>query len=245
MTLREEIARRGFIDGDGLITPRPCLALEHNVSGNGLLYTAEYLIWMIYAKEYQPVIDRAYWFSVAGECLVEPGLLKRSPTHPDQQGPDDYIGAAAASYFIDQGLLAKTILEYGRTHPARWKGLPVHYVYNNVKPGEFSSSAWLGRQPALIAHLQFCAGETPALWRQLAWAAAILMAKPESQDDWVLSSLLVMVAGDRTWVTRQASRRWKENFKQAWPGGLKQVLTAYFNLQEAHPLATWAPGFWT
>lgn len=164
--------------------------------------------------------------------FIVPGLLMRSPAHLDlQEGPDDYVAAGFYADMIDR-VYAKEILKYGRSQ--KWLGLIPKYLYNNVNPGVFTGSAWIGRQQQVIAHLQWAAGETPPMWRRLWWASVILLsayvAERDDQDGKVLSWMLIKVAYHKGgWLERFVSDRWVKIFRLQYPGGIGQVLKDYFN----------------
>jgi hypothetical protein len=205
-----------YTDVDGLVHPNHLPG--RSASGNGLLYTSEAYIMLKDHGLFDSAL-REHFLSILASCQVEPGLYRRSPVHPHQQGPDDYKGVAAASGILELPHIAEQILVYGETRPVKFKGLllseqshpawwrvvldklfgwvTLYYNYNNVNPGTVHRSSWLGRQNQLITHLKFAAGRKPGLFAKLYWCAVILnsmSADKNNNDAWIMSYLLVRTA---------------------------------------------------
>lgn len=242
MGIREDF--KEYIDKDGLVQNNPHPP-DHNGSGNGLRYTSEYICVLSKHEELNPK-DIANFISTIDKCEVtnEPGLYNRSPTHQDQQGPDDLV--ALASAFSENDIMngyACALLLYGK----EWQ--PIPYNYNNVMPGtlkhrdgRWNVSAMLIRQPQLIAHFHYAAKQKPPLLAKIAWVTTIAFngfSKPEDQDGWVLSWHLINAyknSSHRTWWQDKLVTNWYTKFKKQWPLGMREVLTYYFGYK-GHPLA--------
>lgn len=243
-----------YIDKFGLVTP------NGQQSGNGLLYTSEAIIAMADNDIITP-LQKQYFFDVFRNCEIIPGLFRRDPENLDyQEGPDDYVGIAAASPFISfntSGSFASRILRYGRLSRASIRGvlekigvpswivklfgwIKVKYNYNNVTPGETNKGSWLGRQGQLITHFQFAAGENPWMWRKVWWCGAVLSslrAPKDDTDSYILSWLLVRTAAGKSILCNITIKIWYYFQNKRWPGGISQVLREYF--QHEHPLVKW------
>jgi len=255
MSLKEEIL--SYTDQYGLVTP------NGQPSGNGLLYSAEYLALLDELDNMGPD-DVLHFHKVYYNCEKEKGLYNRHPNHTDQQGPDDYVGIATTAALI-RPEMARDLLAYGRNNLAPLKGfiveqnklspslkkilvflfgnVRVKYNYNNVNPGTTNRSSWLGRQPQLITTFQMAAKERVALPRLLYWCLVISTSglfDPKSQDAWSLSYLSLKVGGDHNFLTRLTRSIWRKRFKKHWPGGLNNLFATYFNNPE-HPLAKYWP----
>lgn len=229
MGLRDEI--ESYRDMDGLVAPKRTFPGQRNASGNGILYTAEYFLLLDLRGELLHPKDPADFMAVLLSCQNEPGLFNRSPVHPDQEAPDDYLGLVLASEVLRLPY-AMDIWAYGDRN---------HFVYNNVRPGKFTWTAWFGRMPQVVAHFQWCAGFTPALWRRLWWCGAVATAGfrgKGGEDAWILSWLLTRIierehVGDS--LERMAIKIWRWRLKRAYPGGMKGVFSRYFGPE--HPIA--------
>lgn len=201
-------------------------------SGNAVLFAAEEAILRRKLDDWSGSVTLVQ--SIRACCEIERGLLKRPhPFSQDQESLDDYIGLAA----IDPGL-AREALAYGRAHfyrPLPFLKLAYQYSMRNE---EKDVIAWLGRFPAMIAHLQFAAGETPPLWRRLWWTASIAMSgKPDQQDPWILSWVMLETnAKGDSFLADVAHGFWRWRLERAYPKGLSEVFRKYFN-DEAHPIA--------
>lgn len=236
MGLREEIYQGGYVDQFGLIAPSRVTPDRVYGSQNGLLFTAEFVVML--KKRGELTFDaKEHFFNIYQKCMVEKGLFARGPGHPEQEGPDDYVGIAALSYALDLPL-AKWVLDYGRSHPVSWGPLTLDYNYNNVTPNTLDprGSSWLGRQPQLIAHLMWAAGETPPLWMRLWWCLVIVLstfAEPGDQDARFLSWLLVNT-GKHGWIEKIAIKWWYYKLKKTYPDGMRSVAgSGYF--EAGHP----------
>lgn len=224
MTLREELA--DYTDAYGLVHPNKNPG-PNNWSGNGLLFTAEALM-LIYkdsppSVEEQREIERIY-----NSCEAEAmGLYRRHPVAflRDQEAIDDYIGIGAAAYITGTGM-AVEVLEYGRAH---------HWLMNNVD-GKWNWSAWLGRFPAMICHLEFAAGGRSSLWKRLWWALTVAFQPWSSESDPILSWLMVTVCAKRSFVCSLATDHFYRRLKKRYPGKMRQVFEIYFNSTD-HPIA--------
>jgi hypothetical protein len=228
MSLRNEIL--DYVDADGLVSPRRVEdKTARSASGNGLLYTSEYMI-ALHLRGDLNLTDIEGFVRVLRSCQKEPGLFNRSPIHKDQNAPDDYTGILAACHMIGIEEFPRAIYKYGNEHG---------WVFDNT--GEGSKSAWFWRMPHLVAAIKIAAGEKCELWRQIYTTAVILWAiraKREDQDAHTLTWLLTKITDDK-WIPRQAGKLWRWKFKRQYPRGLGQVLSDYFNCY--HPLANYFP----
>lgn len=109
-----------YTDQFGLIQPskNEDPSQPASTSGNGVLYSAEAIV----AWSDNGILDddiKKMWQAVYARCEIEPGLLDRAPSKKDdQEGPDDFHGAALASAFMDKhGDFACRILYYGEAKP--------------------------------------------------------------------------------------------------------------------------------
>lgn len=224
--LRLEIKK--FTDSTGLVHPK-----KKGVSGNGLLYSAEYFVLLSNMKALT-ASDIIQWKNALFSCRRLPGLYNRHKTKTDQNSVDDYVGIAAANSVTRQKHLSLEILNYGKN-----QGFP-KYVYNNVSPGVFTASSWLGRQGQLIAHIELSAGITPPIWRTAWWVSSLIYSgmtsKKENHDAWILSYLVAKVGISAGGIFELTAKLWFKRFEKVWPGGLGAVLSDYFKNPD-HPLA--------
>ncbi len=239
--MSEQEVRQAFEqyrDKAGLI--QPVINPGQDASGNGLLYTAEYVL-ALHKLKLLTVEDCHKFLTTVYKCMLEPGLLKRSPTHTDQQGLDDYVGVMAALYVTRRWAAADSIHKYGKDH---W------WVYNNSQPGtirhkdgRINWSAMFFRMPQVIAHFKWATNRTPNLFERLYWFGTIIVAsraEKKNQDAWVLSYLLIQVMDRRSLLCTLAAEIWEMQFRKHYPGGLGEVLGSYFNNTE-HPLCVHFP----
>jgi hypothetical protein len=119
----------------------------------------------------------------------------------------------------------------------------IRYVWNNVNPGTFQPSSWLGRRMEVIATMQMAAGRfvNPIYW--LYWAVTMLtLLSPKRdirrQDAYTLrfhSALACDGYGPITsWICKRVRKEVVKDY-----GGFGQMLAMYFNKPE-HPIAALA-----
>lgn len=246
-----------YTDSFGLIQPD-----GNGTSGNGILYTAEYVAALVHANDLDSQ-EKQRLISVLESCEKQPGLLWRAPLNKDdQEGPDDYVGIGYTAKFLNHPDIAKRIVEYGRVgvkeyDPSAedegkrfWSKViykilslfgnkTVKNVWNNANPGKFTLSAWLGRQLNLMAHLKFAANIDPSCIEKLVWCLAILkdlFEKKSNKDSWVLSWLAVKTAKNKSFICDVVGSIWIWKFKRTWKNGMGELLGSYFN-NINHPLA--------
>lgn len=249
MTIRESYAK--YTDPFGLVSGNPN-PLES--AGNAILFTAQKL-WALHNRMLlnQDDVDQ-FTKSIYSECQVVPGLYRRNRFTNDQEGPDDLVGLASTSLFGTP--YAELLLSYGERSFFKWGPFKFRYYYPNFPPyaAKPNARAWLGRQPQLIAHFQFAAGELPPLWRRIWWAVVIAttrLLRPDpyaegGQDAWTLSWLLVKTyelashrkAELRSFWCDYALPFWYRRYKKTWPGGINEVFEHYF-ADPNHPHVKW------
>lgn len=224
-------------DPFGLIQNNP-----GGVSGNGLRYTAEYFILGCRRGIFQH--EGASFRHITGSCLVLPGLYRRSPTAAlEGTRIDDLVSIASAAQLLDK-TIAEDILRFGRK--SYWLyNPPVQKspLVNLIK--QFNFKAWLGRYPGMIAHIEYCAGECPSVFKRLVWLLGVAWCgfnAKMNQDEWVLSQRLIEAYEStpyRTYFQDKIVKYWRKQFYKNWgEDGMKKLLTVYFG--HLHPLAKYA-----
>lgn len=252
-----------YTDKFGLVQPEA--GSPAGTSGNGLLYTAQAVV-AYHDNDDLTQLKALAFDTVFTMCEKQPGLMMRAPQgKDDQEGPDDYVGCGLFSSYADDGELAKRILSYGDVRCITFDplaedaskrtlskivyytlrilnlGRGIRYVYNNVDPGKFTLSSWLGRQPALIAHLKIAAGITPTLLERLVWCAGLWVApSKDNHDAWILSWCRVRSWRKRGILEKLSVWMWERKFKKIW-GNPGDLLAAYFN-NPNHPNAVYLKG---
>lgn len=193
-------------------------------SGNDLLFSCEAALIRRIRGAWTEADEAALQYSIATFSRIEHGLYGRPGWKQDAEQPDDIYGLCAYS-----PALAKEVLAYGRKH--------LWYFY--TAPGAWYDPIWI-RFPAFIAHVTWAAGETPGLIPRLAWFFSVsLSPSKSSQDSWILSWLLITVAGNKGWLERWAADTYRARLKAAW-GTIGNVFAAYFGNPD-HPIAKYAP----
>lgn len=223
-------AYRSRIDEHGLVQP------DGGTSHNGIRFTAEYVVALVRCDDQIPKEEAKRILTAIKSCQAEPGLYHRFPgAFTLQEGPDDYVGLGLISYYLNTNI-ADEILAYGK------KTLP-RYNFNNINPGKFNKSAWLGRQGQLICHLYYGSTQDPPwylrLWHRLAVLKSAFGEK-DDQDNWVLTWMLVKIMPDG-YLNNLVKMIWINRFKKHHPKGIGQVLCDYFN-QTTHPHSTYLDG---
>lgn len=223
-------AYKNFIDDIGQV--HPALHPKVGQSQNGLRWTSEY---MMLLKRYGELTDADIdsYRNMVKLCMVEPGLLSRFPGSGEQEGPDDYYALLAACYFLGIKDIPKLILNYGRTN---------NYIYNNVSPGKFTGSAFLGRQLPLVACMHYAAGETPNFFLRCALKVSLWLSSRSSgkknQDAKALGYFQMLIA---TTMPEYAGviKTWWESLYAEFTGGMQEVLKKYFAYDEYPTVVYW------
>lgn len=218
MMLEEEI--KDFTDEWGLVTHHK----NKGPSGNGLLYTAWWVIILQQNGQLTPEV-RAKYRKALQQCEVLPGLYKRHPMIHDHQGPDDYVGLLAVSRIAKLGLARRIAL---------W-GTDNCYNYNHIEPGKWRLKSWFGRMRQFVAHSKFAYGRQPSLIDKMIWCITVMTsahASPKDQDRWTLTWLLIATAKDQSILTNFAARYF---MKRMPAGGLSLIFAQYFTYD--HPIA--------
>lgn len=236
---------KDYIDQYGLVQNRIPNA-KGWTSGNGLLFTGEASIIASALGEWNCVVADRFFHALV-LCQVASGVYERIPGNRDQEGPDDYFGIGATAFYLNTYCaghfpnLAAESLAYGRKNPYKWHHIPLRYYFPNAHQTEFDVSAWMGRFPALIAHLQFAAGENPALWKKIWWCVSIMIAHKQptdNKDARILSWVMIHVMAKRSWLCNKAAAFFYKRLYTQYIGGMKQVFSEYFGAD--HPIAKYA-----
>lgn len=226
MSIREDF--KEYADSDGMLTPN--FHPPVNSTGNGLLYTAEEMI-TLHELKLLTLEDQRAWDEIVKSCLVDGGMLKRNKyKNNEQNSHDDYTGVLTACYLLDSDFFTRNIYQYGKEH---W------WNFNNVNPGKFTGASWLGRFPALIAHMYWCAGKTPNLFLRLYTALATIVSSSsdrKNHDNWMLTYLRILVNNDKCWINRLANKVFMKKLFQHYPDGFRQIFKEYC-VNPQHPLA--------
>lgn len=240
MSLKEDI--KAYTDADGLVAPRLVNPGETNASGNGVLYLGEYMAILSRIGELT-MSDKIKFHDIITSCMpVSRGLLHRSPTHEGQEGPDDYVGLLVGCAITKNVQIAQWVIDFG------WK----HYgFFNNEVPGTFKRkdgsfnwSAFLVRQPQLIALAYWAAGRQPILPLRIYTAFSIALAgrgKPVGDtDSRTLAWMLCQVAASKSWICSIAAKIFEKRLKKDYPvSGMKGASQIYFGAD--HPFSKYWP----
>lgn len=225
MSFKSEVLQH-YLDVDGLV------ALDREPTrwstGNGLLYTGLFYTLLALNGELDEE-DRARFAKAVARCEVEPGLYNRNPGRPDWEAHDDYVGVAAASYFL-KAPFAGDIVDYGEIN---------EWCFDNTKPGELSLKAYHGRFPGRIGFYYMATGSKPGFFRRVAFSSAVKNDTTETRRDAgevILRWLQVQVAKDLG-VCPIACEDWEQSFKIAW-GDEATLFRVALNAPE-HPFSTW------
>lgn len=231
--IRADFAR--YTDRWGLLQPtddKAQLDSEYGASGNGLTYTSAKIL-TYWRRGMLSDEDRTQFQNTVESCFQEPGLLMRSPAKSgDQEGWDDYVAVMAACKVAAPDH-ANTIRNYARAHG---------YVMNNERPGTvlkksggLNASAFLGRYPHLIAHMEYATGNSACMVNGLAWGLH-LDERPEDHDGAYLRWMMILAR-----FPNEANSHWSAfagNISARYSGGMAQVWSEYFK-NGKQPLAKW------
>ena len=194
-------------------------------SGNQLLFTAEAIVCMRAAQVWDIADQISTELAIAKTCQIESGLYGRGPGYmQDQISVDDSIGLGIISWAF-----AIRVRSYG------WK----HFWYFKTGQNVAFWAPFLGRFPALWAHLAWCSYEVPNIFLRMAWCYSVAFGgKPGDQDSWILNNLLIKACFKPGILEKMAIMRYKKQLAKEW-GTLGKCLTRYFGFE--HPIAKYWP----
>src|SRR5690606_29605290 len=95
----------------------------------------------------------------------------------------------------------------------------IKYAYNNLNPGGFTLSAWLGRQLPLIIHLKIAAQENINIFEKLVWEIAVNSEK-KKHDDWALTWAMCKVAEGTDPIMDETIKKFRKRFAEKYPHGM-------------------------
>jgi hypothetical protein len=235
---------------------------QQDPDGNCLMFLAEEMIIRrdLLGSADEAAEDVERFLELADLCQLEVGNFRRTPAgaafSTDQEGWDDFLGLTAAATVLGEELvlsfqltqLIAQIVLFGRRHFFRWAFLRFAYCYptSSPAPAEIKDpTPWFGRYLQFVAHLRWCAAETPNLLQRFVWCWSVAFAgwsEPQGQDPWRLTYLMVRAQKTRQhwWQPENVAEQiWRWRLLRAWPGGIGAVRGRYFN-DPQHPLATFA-----
>lgn len=240
MSLRNDI--KPYLDPNGLVTVNPYKTPDDS-TGNGVLYLSEFVTICELTGEIDIVddLDSDYHAAIQRCMPVAYGLLHRSPTHQDQIGPDDYIGMFVGAWATRKPYLAEATITYALSH--------FGFLNNEVpgtyrkRDGRFNWSAFLVRQPQLIAAAYWAADKKAPIFTTLWTAATIALAGFRTDlgntDSRILAWMLSRMAREKSWLCKKATKVFERRLLRDYENGMKDIFTKYFNKE--HPLAKYVP----
>lgn len=228
-----------------------------DTSQNGVRFTGQYVRSLVRHNQLIPA-EAVRIADVLKSCeLNSDGLLYRDPSGGGgQEGPDNTYANLYCDHALGTGF-AKRWLEYGRKNRAthfdaagekHWYGRPLYYllrlfnwkgikyVYNTQDPGGFNTSAWLGRQPTMVAQAKAVAGEELSWWDVIGTRVGFWLGanNASSQDGKVLSWFVAMTVKGKNEKIDKSIKYWVEKFQKQWPNGVGEVLAKYWQ-NNGHP----------
>ena len=233
-----------YTDDNGLISPNPVNPAGTGASSdNGPLYTSEYYILLSKLGQLQP-IDSIHFNILIGQCITSKGMLCRVPVGQTSrlEQADDYYGVLNGCLELKNAGIARTLL---------WSTIK-HLGYLNNVSGPFTWSAFLLRQPQLLACMVSAA--FPSLFNPLHYLMRLLafpfyliaaivittscmFTPPSNSDARLLSWHLVQTTKTTSILCKLASLLWYKRLHKDYTNGMKGVATIYFLPHGVHPFS--------
>lgn len=243
-------------------------------SGNMAQMNADYTLLLV-LRGALTLVERKRLIGNVESLIATPGLLMRTPDNAyGYESFDNTIAVLSQSHWLGM-TFAHDFLKYGRGGAVRvdtsdinktkvfWAhfvfGLfkffgatPVKWVYNNIKPGEFALSSFIGRSQDIICLAQFIAmhqrtvivgDDIPPPWRR-AWLIGTILLnaffkmsdKDSTDKNWHIARTLDECAPKFSFpYVRAATEIWHKKFKKAWPGGIGQLRREHIE-DKQHPM---------
>ncbi len=231
-----------YVDGNNLLAPSPVSPIGQG-SDNGPMFTSEYFITL---KKLNLLTDTDVAdFSQRIAACTSNEMLNRAPGDSDQEGPDDYYG-------VMNGCKELGITEYPRMFLL---SLMKHVGFlNNNQPGVMTGSAFLARQPQLVASMISAA--FPSMVNPLHWLTRV------AAFPLFLVSAIVLLFSCRGAVQSDADSRrlawhlgnnvsrvsllnflvykvWLNRLYSHYPNGMKDVAAIYYQPNGNNPYSKW------
>lgn len=235
-------------------------------SGNGNLYTAHYILAAL-DNGYLDNKTKSLLKSVYASNERESGLMMRAPDNRNgHNAHDDLIGCATASRFIDDGELARRIINYGRIkypskvdtsegpnhkktklnkrlYPIVWALSlgKIKWNWNNINPQTFHVSSWLFRRSDVIATLELVAYGKTSFFRMLYLIVmlgfVIFENENSNHNSFILRYQMARAIEGKGPVCNFLSRLVRNRMVKYY-GNFGNLIGAYF-VNNAHPLYKW------
>lgn len=246
MSLKEEINE--YRQPDGLIVPKSeQVGMENpNTTGDGIKHFSMYHGLLVKRGESRPD-DFLEFERVIRSCYVRTGLPHRSPTKTGEQiSKDALIGATYAGKLLNSKI-AYEILDRGNA--MRWG--PFKWFYPNLFPERFEKggeipwslvftkdfwSAWMGKNPEVVTHLQWCglpADHRPHQLRILYQGFYLCIVSVSNDGLNSLNQMMIESAYGKHSILDLCIDFWLWRVGYKWPRGLVQSLTE--ELEPQHP----------
>jgi len=169
---------------------------QGNSTDNGNLYTAHYVYGLVATNQINDS-ERQRILQVYANNFSQSGILCRTPNFPgNREAQDDMYGLMSVEALLEptHRFMTRAMYEYaqkgaqgidsmepyqGAQSRAYWaiKILTlgkVRWVWDNVQPGKFDETSWLGRFPAFLAVMQMSLRERVNLFFWMYWAVTCL-----------------------------------------------------------------------
>lgn len=182
------------------------------ISGNGALFHADFIACCESYKTTPPVWAQSSILTL--EDKDNPGLLFRVPGDRHaygHEGPDNPTGALNAGRILGNGYPSR-FLKYMRA---------TGNLFNQREPGVWRIKSDFSRFQHIIAHAQWCAGESPGLFRKLWWCIGTLINAfqgPSKISDKCLQLHLNQAARGKWWLSDICISIWEARQKKTWMG---------------------------
>lgn len=230
-----------YVDGNGLVSPQVVPPGVMRASDNGTMYLSEYVI--MSAKYGKPTMDdRLNYHMTICKCFNTKNNLCRAPLSYDQDSVDNHYGVFAACKILDMNGIP-AVIKHGMW--SNW-GFSNNEVPGTIRglDGKINWSAFLIRQPQLIAAMQSACGE--ASWYHFPFylIAAIVIATScfdaelADADARRLCWLLIQAVTPDSFWCRLAAKLWYRRLRKQYgvstnAEGMRKVAALYY--QPGHP----------
>lgn len=205
------------------------------IDGNATLYNGIMAVFLDLCGELDPLADRNAFRQRLEMVEQYPGEIQRAYKPADFQAHDDYIGAMAEDFLVNNGEFSERVVAYGRHHWWSW---------NNLSP-TWSLRGFFVRHPGFWAFAKTCSKTAWVMpWDQAYAAFGLVLTAivDDGSSDHNMDFVKIHIYDKISWwkqpITKLGVVAARALYKSAHPRGRVESFEEFFGVN--HPFAVTA-----